>query len=239
MLARLFMIICFLCSINVCGAQVNKDCLSSEKHDSVTYLLVDRSDELKDTQNLRQSLAVAKGMITAGERLIVGVSTGKASETRVLMDYVKPKKSLWVSKLKIRAAQKKFDDCFNKVAKQIEVQNESHKSSALLETLGVVSKALKSDSSKTKRVIMFSDMVQNSSAISFYKSPVVNTAKTIKKVESEFLMSSFKGVEFHVAGVGTGTSDKKARSIEQFWAKFIETAGGDLRFYGPVLFASS
>jgi len=224
--------------INGPAYAVDANCLAPDKHEAVTYLLIDRSDELKDVDNLKQSLVVLKKMLSNGERLIVGVSTGKASETRVLMDMVLPKKSLWVSKLKIRAGEKKFDDCFKKIEEEVLVQNEKHSSSALLETLRVVSKALESDSSKTKRVIVYSDMVQNSASISFYKSKVVDPEKILKQVEKEFLLATFSNTDFHVAGVGTGVSDKKARSIEQFWRKYIEKSGGNLRFYGPVLFAS-
>ena len=214
------------------------DCMETADHAAVTYLLIDRSDQLEDVENLKQSLSVLKKMIEPGERLIVGVSTGEASSTRVVMDVVRPTKSLWVSKLKIRAGEKKFSECFGKMQQSVIKQDESHKKSALIETLNVVSKALATDSSKKKRVIVFSDMVQNSTTISFYKQKSLNPESTLKRVEKEQLVCSFPTVEFHVAGAGTGVSDKKARAIEAFWTRYIEKTGGTLKFYGPVLFAS-
>lgn len=214
------------------------DCMKSAEHDSVTYLLIDRSEKLEDTANLQQSLSVVLKMVEPAERLIVGVSTGESSSTRVIMDVVKPKESLWVSRLKIRAAQKQFDDCFGKMTQAVLEQNESYKTSALLETLNVVSKALAADESGRKRVILFSDMVQNSPAISFYRQAQVNPESTLKAAEKERLVTSFPAVEFHVAGAGAGVSGSKARSIEEFWKQYIERSGGTLKFYGPVLFAS-
>ncbi len=213
-------------------------CSESGEHASVTYLLIDRSDKLENTDNLDKSLGVVKDMIPEGERLIVGVSTGKASDTRVLMDFVKPKNSIWTSKLKTRATEQRFSSCLMKVKTKVTNQNEEHKHSALLETLNVVSKALKADSSPKKRVIIYSDMIQNSPAISFYGKATVEASAMLAKIEKEFLLSDFKGMEIHVSGVGTGTSDKKARSIENFWNKFFEKSGANLKFYGPVLFSS-
>ena len=215
------------------------DCMEGGESSAVTYFLVDRSDELEDLQNLKQSLAVLRKMLKPGERLLVGVSTGAAAQTHVVFDMALPVKSLWVSKLKIRAASRKFDQCFAKMTEAIQVQGESHKRSALLETLHVVSKALGHIKSEKKRVVVYSDMVQNSAEISFFGKQAVDPASAIKRLEKKKLLSSFPSVEFHVAGAGVGISESKSRAIEEFWKTYIERCGGTLAYYGPVLFASS
>ncbi len=214
------------------------DCVESGEHDAVTYLLVDRSDEIQNTQNLEQSLLIARKMIGSGERLIVGVITGQASETRVIMDLGRPKESLWVSKLKIRAQEKKFDDCFLQMKERVIKPGEKHKTSAILETLQVVSKVMATDAASKKRVVVYSDMVQNSSQISFYQSKKFDPAAELKRVEADRLLPIFAGTEFHVAGAGSHQSDERAKQVEEFWTLYFKKSQASLKFYGPVLFGS-
>lgn len=226
-------------SVNAWAAEIPLECIEEAEHNAVTFLLIDRSDKLENVQALEQTLQRVRKMIEYGERLVVGFSTDKASEARVILDITKPKKSVWVSTLKIRAAEKKFTECFKKMETLVKEQSESYKASAILETLSFVSKVLIADKAESKRVVMFSDMVQNSSSVSFYGMKNVDPEAGIKKAEKEYLIFDFKGVDFYVAGAGIGVSDKKARAIEQFWKRYIEKTGGTLRFYGPVLLTSS
>ena len=233
-------------AISLCGVGPERayaydaipECIGSGDHAAVTYFLLDRTDELKDTQNLQQTLLVLKKMIAPGERLIVGVSAGQASETRVIMDVGRPVESIWVSKLKLRAAEKHFDDCFKLMQDKVVQQGEVHKTSALLETLGVVSKVLATDAAAKKRVVVFSDMIQNSQQVSFYNAPKIDAPALLKVVEKDQLVVPFKDVDAHTAGEGKGTSDEKARSIEEFWKSYFSKSGAVLKFYGPVLFTS-
>ena len=71
---------------------------------------------------------------------MVGTSTGTVNSTRVILDYVRPKATLWDSKLKIRAKEKKFEECFDKMLEKALAQDEEYKHSALLETLRFVGK---------------------------------------------------------------------------------------------------
>ena len=220
------------------GATAEDDlsaCIKPAEHDAVTFLLIDRSDKLEQVKNLEDSLKAVHQMMKPSERLIVAVSTDKGSDTRILIDSVKPKKSLWVSKLKIRAAEKKFDECFEKMKSKVMVQDESYNSSAILETLSFVSKALKADKSANKRLIIFSDMIQNSSAVSFYKIKNFDADAQLKKVEKEYLVFDLPNTSVQVAGVGTGITDKRARAIEHFWKKYFEKTGASLDYFGPIL----
>jgi hypothetical protein len=177
-------------------------------------------------------------MLTPGERFVVGLSAGKGSETTVLMDMVKPKGSVWISMLKTRASEKKFTACFDSVLKQLMTTAEEHDHSALLETLSFVSNVLAADDATSKRLFLYSDMMQNSTAVSFYSIKPFDPALAMKAVEREFLISSFSGVSVSVAGTGATVSDAMARRLEALWREFLAKSGGTLRFYGPVLLSS-
>ena len=214
------------------------ECVHPEAHEQFSFLLVDRSDKLHDKDGFEKSLDAVSAMVKPGERLVVGLSTGKGSETKILMDLVKPKGSMWISMLKTRAGNKKFDDCFGAVSKKLVETEEEHDKSALLETLSFVSKVLKTDSSKEKRLFLYSDMMQNSSAVSFYSIKPFEPEAAMKAVEKEYLVSKFPEVKVLIAGTGATVSDAQARRLEAFWEGFFEKTGGSLEYYGPVLLSS-
>ncbi|MCO6432546.1 MAG: hypothetical protein J5J00_16960 [Deltaproteobacteria bacterium] len=210
-------------------------CVEKSEHEKITYFLVDRSDSFANKDNFNKTVTALKEMIESGERLVVGVSTAKAGDTRVLMDFAKPVESVWTSALKIRAQQKKFSECLDSVAAELLNTEESYDHSALLETIGFVSKILSADPSAKKRMIIYSDMMQNSSSISFYSAKELNTAALIKLAEKESLLAKLPQVEIYAAGTGANVSDKKSRDLEQFWQSYFEKAGASLKFFGPVL----
>lgn len=209
-------------------------CMHREEHQSVSFLLIDRSDKLSNVQSFQQSLEGIRESIQPGERVLVGVSTGHLSETRIIMDSVKPAKSLWESPLKIRAKEKNFSECFQKMEQTLSAGTEEHKTSAILETLSFVANTLNADQSSPKRLFVISDMMQNSDALSFFKLKSVDGDSILKKLEKEQLVCNLKGTEVVVAGAGGGSSDEKVRQVEQFWKKYFQAAGAVLKFYGPI-----
>ena len=214
---------------------LGNSCIHSSEHESLTYLLVDRSDKLANKEGFDQSMSAALEIIAPGERLIVGVSVGKGSDARILLDLVKMKGSAWTSPIKVRAENKRFAECFKKVTAELTAIEESHETSAIMETLGFVSKVLAADSSNTKRLIMYSDMMQNSAALSFYKEKSFQPELLMKAVERELLLPKLQGVSVKISGVGAGVTDKRVRELEAFWTLFFERAGAQLKYFGPVL----
>lgn len=215
--------------------KIDAQCVKKSEHEFITYVLVDLSDPLAEKDNFKKSMTAVEEMLRPGERLLIGVGTGKASQTRILMDLVKPKPSIWISKLKIRAQEKVFKDCLGQVQAVLLGSEEEHKHSALLETLFFVSKVLKKDKSEDKRLVLYSDMMQNSASVSFYGGKNFNSASALKRVEKEDLFCKLPDVVVHVAGAGGNISDKKSRQIEKFWESYFEKCGGQLEFYGPIL----
>lgn len=235
---RLILCLFFLIAAEGVKAESNQVCRETGDHSGIVFLLVDRSDKLIDVSGFEQSLSAVREMVKPGERFVVGVSTGKLSETRVILDTLRPVKSIWDSPLKFRAQEKKFSECLDGVFTELKVQGESHPKSAILETLHFVEEVLKADKSTARRVVLYSDMVQNSDAISFINSPTLDVESLLKKIEKESLLYSFPGTNFLVAGAGIGIPDQKARKIEQFWKAYFERSNAKLEFYGPILVVS-
>lgn len=210
-----------------------------ESYEMFTYLIVDRSDKVELTAPLDQIFSTIKDNVArdaSGKRLMIGVITDKVAQTRIAMDRVWPKESVWENRIKLLKERKDFGRCIEDTKKSLMQQTESHKGSAVIETLAFIAKIFQSDTARHKRLIIFSDMVQNSEVLSFYgNSGAATVDALIDRIRKEHLLPSFKGVEIFVSGAGGSISDKRARKVEEFWARYFEASGASLRFYGPLL----
>lgn len=245
-LIKVFVLASMLCFLPAVGSAAGGDCVMRDEdgYDRITYLVVDRSERLKNTRPLTQvfdmlELSISKS--EEGERLIVGVITEHLGGTRIVMDRVHPEESIWKSRMKLLKKRKNFMTCLDGAKEKMLQQNESHKGSAILETLTFVADTLNGDRAKHKRIILHSDMVQNSDIISFYKSEDLGRAQALMgRVKNEGLLPELSGVRVYVTGTGgSGTggdiTDKSARRIEGFWRAYFNEARAELRFYGPLL----
>lgn len=224
-----------LVTISVSSAFAEDQCVSGDDHSRMTFLLLDRSDEIKDTKSLEQSLNIVADAMVSEERLVVGVITGKAGETRIIMDKTLPKEGIWESSMKIRRGKRDFKECFDQMKNEILGTSESHKTSSILETLRFAARVIEQSDAESKRLVLYSDMIQNSGSLSFYKIAPDNPQAMLSKVESEGLSTSLTGVGVYVAGAGGNVSDKYARKIENFWRAYLKKSGALLKFYGPIL----
>lgn len=218
----------------VAGVAHADECLKREDHSRVTFVLIDKTDKNTNVDQLGQSFDALVEKIVPGERFVAGVSTGKQSEARIIVDAVKPQGSMWESVLKIRAKEKAFGKCVERARAELMNQNESHPNSALLETLTFVSSFLVGDVAAEKRFMLLSDMVQNSPALSFYGKGALQPATAMKSAETNKLLANFPGVSVIVAGAGTHTTDDRSRKIEEFWRLYFEKAGAKVTFFGTI-----
>jgi hypothetical protein len=223
-----------LCAAGSAAAE-GKGCIKHEPHEAVTFVLVDRTDKHDPTrlEALKQTFLAVREMVKPGERLIIGVSTAKASDTRVTLDLVRPKGSWLDSPLKVKARDREFGECVKSVEGTLVEQQEEHKASAILETLSFVAKSIKGTNGP-KRVVIFSDMVENGPSISFLKSETIDTKKSLELVKKEKLAWELKDVQVFASGVGQGVSDKKVAQLEEFWKAYFTETGAELKFFGPV-----
>jgi len=210
----------------------------TNKHSATTFLLVDRSDKLTHPERLNQTFqAIADKTVKSkkGERLIIGVITGKAAETRILMDMINPENSIFEPAMKIRKKRMQFRRCLDHTKERLSQQDEAHPTSAILETLTFVSRMLMGDEAKQKRMVIHSDMVQNSEALSFYRHQINPDKALFQRLERDSLMPPFADVDVYVAGAGGAISDKQARVVQRFWEFYFKQTGARLHFYGPLL----
>lgn len=219
---------------SVC-AQGTTGCIEHAPHSGTVFFLVDRSDKRPDTASLAHTTKAVKEMVKPGQRIIIGTSSGKKSDTNIVLDVVRPAQDMWASVLKIRAAEKRFSECFGATEAALMQQNEESKTSALLETMTFVADVLRSDAATSKRLVIFSDMIQHTDTLNFYSMKTLDPVATLSKVEKSGLVVNLKDVSVSVAGVGAGVSDEKARSLEVFWRRYFEGAGAQVAFFGPLL----
>jgi hypothetical protein len=229
-------------SVFCCAAPASAEvpCIKHDSYRAITYLLVDRSDPAGNLSALEQTIHSVEEAIAPGERLIVGVSVGSAPDTRVAMDLVKPEGSVWESALKVRAKEKAFKDCLVSTKASLIAASETAKFSALVETLSFVSSVLTAGPAvPSRRLIVFSDMIQNTAELSFWGNNPVAPVQALAKVENSKLIPDLKGVSVYVAGAGGGVAAAKAQLIKDFWKSYFEKAGATLKFYGPLVLGIS
>lgn len=220
-------------------ARAESPCVRPEKHEHLTFLLVDRSDTKDTASTFPQTFDVLKQMMRPGERLVAAAITDKLSDTRLLLDVTKPKQTMWDSTLQIRQKEKAFSECLKSMRSSLEASAEQYKTSAILETISFAAKILTSDEVASKRLVIHSDMIQNSELLSLYQQKEIVGATLVERLKKDGTIERLKEVEVYVAGAGGSVTDKKSRAIEEFWRKYFESAGAVVKFYGPLLVGQS
>jgi hypothetical protein len=234
---NILFILIFLPLIALAEATGEK-CIQRADHKATSILLVDLSDKITDLDNFKKSISVLSEMIHPGERLIIGISTDKVGDVKLLMDFVNPEDSLWVSKLKIRALQKTFKDCLAEGITKIAAFDQKFDKSAILETINFAAKIFSADASSEKRLFIYSDMMQNSPSLSFYNQKSFEVKSLIEATKKEELIPKLEKIAVYIAGVGAHESDKKVRELEKYWQTLFTEAGAILKYFGPVLIGS-
>ena len=216
-------------------ADISAKCIHASAHDSVTILLVDRTDLMKDVPRFSRLMGVVKESIQPNERFIAAVVTDHANSSRLLLDVVKPQSSAWKSLLKSRKETREFGQCLDEFQSTLAKAGERYKQSAILETLAFASEILKGDASPRKRIVLYSDMLQNSEMVSFYKPKLLDAKITLSKAKRGGLVKDLSSVNlFFVTNSGT-LGEKKDRQIEKFWRSYANATKSSLRLYGPAL----
>lgn len=210
-------------------------CVQKTEHKALSILLIDLSDKINDLDNFHKSISVFSEMIQPSERVIVAISTDKVGDVKLLMDLVMPEDTIWESKLKIRALQKKFNDCLSENIATILAFNQKFDKSAILETIYFTSKIFASDTSLTKKLFIYSDMMQNSPSVSLYTQKDLDSKALLAQTQKESLIPTLDHIDVYVAGIGAHESDKKTRQLEVFWGAFFEKAQAKLKYFGPIL----
>ena len=237
-LKNLFLVfICALVGAIPCYSETSSCIGGDTAYDTASIFLIDGSESIELNTGFQQSLNVVFDSIVPKERVIVAVVTERKSNVKVLLDLVRPVESVWESKLIFQKKLKTYRECTAKILEEVKTETaKKYKNSAILETLQFAKEIFSSVPSNSKKLYMYSDMIEHSDTISFYKLGPKETEKTLlDKVIAQNLMTDLLNVTVKVAGVGGTQSDKDARRTEQFWRMFFEKSGATLSFYGPVL----
>lgn len=104
--------------------------------------------------------------------------------------------------------------------------------------------------SKNRRLILVSDMLENSGKMSFYGAGgvprAIDSAAELKMVDSLSLVSDFRGASIYVIGAGVAPiADKKSGSsyrsqavmapLKKFWTQYFEKSNGKMAEFGQPL----
>jgi hypothetical protein len=96
-----------------------------------------------------------------------------------------------------------------------------------------------------KVVLLVSDMMENSDAVSFYGRGGIgnlNIEQTLQKTEQADLLSTMDGASINIIGAGISGSDgylsqTAMQNMQSFWSRYFEKSGGQLTGWGqPQLF---
>ncbi len=206
-------------------------CVGSGDYKRLTYLLIDRSDSMKDSQELKELTAEVKKAIRRGDRLIVGVGTGKAGGLRILFDLVRPIKTIWEPPVRVHKSEENFERCFESMVALAASREAVHRGAALLESLSDAAVLLYASGVEHKRLIVYSDMVQDTEQSSFYMLKKVDPNVAFEKARGAELIPDLNGTAVEIIGAGKNVTDEKAADIERFWNLYFSAAKANLTSY--------
>ena len=210
--------------------------VKGEALEGVLVVLIDQSDSNALGENFEQTLRVVKESVAPGMRLLAVTIGDRRATSTVLVDIVRPVESMWEPKIAYMKKDRLFKSCVAEVATFARQVGGSTKATAILETLMFVDEIIRAAAAKNRGIVIFSDMIQNSDLVSFYKLTKKDTVSTLlQRVSSEHLLPAFKDVVVRIAGIGGTQSDKQARFAEDFWRAYFEKVQAKLGFYGPTL----
>lgn len=111
--------------------------------------------------------------------------------------------------------------------------------------LSKVAERVKNHQATTKNVLIFSDMIENSSITSFYrhgKVRVIDVEKDIAEFQKNGIQADFSGANLYVMGAGLLSEKGKNRgvyrdpktlnSLEKFWSKWFDLSHAKLQGFG-------
>lgn len=111
----------------------------------------------------------------------------------------------------------------------------------------ISSQIISVSTAEDKVVLLISDMLENSSATSFYHRGsvrMINSQQEVDNVIDRNEFGQFGGARIYVMGAGllpggqSYVSSQKMKAIEQFWSQYFAQSNGQLRGFGKPLLLS-
>jgi hypothetical protein len=211
-------------------------CLSAAPcQDVVLCVLFDLSQSAQNVRaGYRSDFEKAVDGLAGGEHILgAGITAQSLASGRFQIDEMIPKYSPFTdSKLTYRKRLQRSQVAVKQEASKL-LDGPAAPSTDLMGAMQLAEKVFQSSSAasaKTRLLIVFSDMVEDSARYNFQKENLT-AARAAAVVESERRagrLPTLKGVKVWVSGAG-GAAPEKFLQIQDFWIKYFHAAGADLQ----------
>jgi hypothetical protein len=176
--------------------------------------------------------------LNQGDRIVVGTITGRSFiDFKPAVDVEIPKKSVWLNRIQF---ERSFTETKEKIRREVGKllsQKEGTPRTEILNSLNIAETIFHKEK-REKILVLLSDMIQDSREHDFSSTKITNgyINKVITYRRNKNLIPNLTGVKVYVAGA-SGSDSHKYRSIEKFWARYLEKAGAEYSHhrYGHTL----
>jgi hypothetical protein len=222
------------------GAEAFSKAWNSEKPPRVIIVFVDMSGSanLARATVYRECFEKIYEDLHQGDRIVVGMITGRSFiDFKPVVDVEIPTKSVWVNRIQF---ERKLTDTKEKIRQGVEgllSQKNGTPRTEILNSLNIAETIFHKEK-REKILVLLSDMIQDSREHDFSSTKITNgyINKVITYRRNKNLIPNLTGVKVYVAGA-SGSDSHKYRSIEKFWARYLEKAGAEYSHhrYGHTL----
>jgi len=166
--------------------------------------------------------------LNQGDRIVVGTITGRSFiDFKPAVDVEIPKKSVWLNRIQF---ERSFTETKEKIQREVGrllSQKEGTPRTEILNSLNIAETIFHKEK-REKILVLLSDMIQDSREHDFSSTKITNDYinKVIRYRQKQNLLPKLTGVKIYVAGA-SGSDSHKYRSIEKFWARYLERAGAE------------
>jgi len=177
--------------------------------------------------------------VRGGDRLALGRISSDLREFRPDLDLERPSTNAFLDNTLDRADRDNaFSDAVAEgLSRALAVPCSAR--TAILDTLDVAARFLAADRRPNRRLVIMSDMLEDSDHAKFELGLSATASKALLKLRrDQHAIPNLGGVEVHVVGAAAPSADL-ARQVQEFWTAYLAEAGASLQVehYGPVLFA--
>ena len=206
---------------------------------SSTLVLVDGSCSRTNLAAYRDAWQKVAIGVRGGDRLVLGRISSDLLEFRPDLDReMAATNALFDNALDRADREKAFSQIVAEgLSKALAVPCSQR--TAILDTLDVAARFLAADRRPHRRLVIMSDMLEDSEHAKFENGLQVSAWKSLLKLRREqHAIPNFAGVEVHVVGAAASSAGLP-REVQNFWTAYMAEAGASLpvEHYGPVLFA--
>ncbi|MBF0554751.1 MAG: hypothetical protein HQK96_09400 [Nitrospirae bacterium] len=184
--------------------------------------------------------------INHGDNLVVAkITDHSVSESVVPIDHTFPKftpldpmsKEPTDNDMLIKKAKAKADNEIEKEKEKLRedlkkfIFKERAKMTAIMSSLQVADRVSKSYKSDKTVLVIFSDMIEESSNYNFTKANLDNASirKIIEKEAAAFRLPDLKGIKVYIASAAKDVNDNKYLNVQRFWLEYLKRCGADLK----------